>query len=72
MRDRYYQMRKQRQFDFQLLYDYYIEQGGKAMHPNNFIMVANQVRKQDILNQLDSHFNITVLQDPNGKEIRVV
>jgi hypothetical protein len=71
MKEQYILMRKQKQFDYQLLYNYYISKGGN-IDPNNFIRIINTVRKIDILNGLDSEFGLIALQDKEGKEIVVI
>ena len=72
MKEQYILMRKQKQFDYQLLYNYYIGKGGINIDPNNFIRIINTVRKIDILNGLDSEFGLIALQDKQGKEIKVI
>jgi len=72
MKKQYILMRKQKQFDYQLLYNYYISKGGVNIDPNNFIRIINTVRKIDILNGLDSEFGLVALQDKDGKEILVI
>ncbi len=72
MKEQYILMRKQKQFDYQLLYNYYIIKGGINIDPNNFIRTINTVRKIDILNGLDSEFGLIALQDKEGKEIMVI
>jgi hypothetical protein len=71
MKEQYILMRKQKQFDYQLLYNYYISKGGN-IDPNTFIRIINTVRKIDILNGLDSEFGLIALQDKDGKEIKVI
>ncbi len=71
MKEQYILMRKQKQFDYQLLYNYYINKGGN-IDPNTFIRIINTVRKIDILNGLDSEFGLVALQDKDGKEIKVI
>jgi len=48
MKEQYIVMRKQKQFDYQLLYNYYISKGGINIDPNTFIRIINTVRKIDI------------------------
>jgi hypothetical protein len=71
MKEQYILMRKQKQFDYQLLYNYYISKGGN-IDPNTFIRIINTARKIDILNGLDSEFGLVALQDKDGKEIKVI
>jgi len=71
-KEQYILMRKQKQFDYQLLYNYYISKGGVNIGLNTFIIIINTVNKIDILNGLDSEFGLVALQDKDGKEILVI
>jgi hypothetical protein len=71
MKEQYILMRKQKQFDYQLMYDYYISKGGN-IDPNTFIRIIDTARRLDILSGLDAEFGLISLQDKEGKEILVI
>ena len=64
-------MRKQKQFDYQLLYNYYISKGGD-IDPNTFMRIIDTARRLDILSGLDVEFGLISLHDNQGNEILVI
>jgi hypothetical protein len=71
MKEQYILMRKQKQFDYQLLYNYYISKGGD-IDPNTFMRIIDTARRLDILSGLDVEFGLISLHDNQGNEILVI
>ena len=69
MKQQYIQMRNKSQFDINWFYRYYIEKGGKVDF-NTFAMIFNL--DDVVLRNIDTEFNLTILQDKEGRFIKVV
>ena len=73
-REQYLKMRRTKQFDLVVLYQYYISKVSKRILDFNSFQQLFSMYLQgnivEITKKLDSEFKINVLQDKNGKELR--
>ena len=71
MRDRYIQMRNNRVVDIQLIYEYAVSKGF-SLDFQSFHLGAQYLLLQNVLDQLDVEFELTLLCDINGNFIKIV
>lgn len=72
MKEQYILMRKKKWFDYQLMYNYYINKGGIDIDFNLFAIIIDTARRLDILSGLDAEFGLISLHDNQGNEIMVI
>jgi hypothetical protein len=72
MIDQYKQMRVKNQFDMNWFYNYFLSQGGKPISAMNFHMIFSMADINDVLDFLDSKFEITKLVDKNNNIIKIM
>lgn len=71
MKASYVKMRNSGRYDISWFHRYYTDKKG-AMDINTFHMVFNYGNLDQILEHLDKEFNLTKVEDNNGKLIKVL
>ena len=71
MKDSYKKMRNSGNYDINWFHKYYTDKKG-AMDINTFQMVFNYGNLDMIVEHLDKEFNLTKIEDNNGKLIKVL
>lgn len=73
MKDRYIQMRNSRVVDWQFIYDYCLSKGFTlGVEKFNLGTQFLNMAMNEILDQLDHEYELTLLYDKQGKFIKVV
>lgn len=72
MKKQYVNMRQKGNYPVQWFYNYFIEQGGGKIDLNTFAHLFNFMNLQEVLNFLDGKFELTKLEDKDGKLIKIV
>ena len=72
----YVNMRNTRQMDMSIFYRYYLQKNksGRVIDLNTFAQLFSmflQGSSNQIISNLDSEFNVNVLTDKNGKELKI-
>jgi hypothetical protein len=71
MKDSYIKMRNSGNYNLDWFHKYYTDKKG-AMEINMFQMIFNHGNLYQILEHLDKEFNLTKVEDKNGKLIKVL
>jgi hypothetical protein len=72
MKQEYLNMRFQGKFDFEFMFKYWLRNGGSRIPPQQFVQILQTARMLDIFDHLDKVFEVSVLLDQNGKQIKVI
>lgn len=75
-REQYVNMRNLKRFDLNLLYKFYIEKSKDKQIIdfnifNQLFSIYAQTNSKDIMEFLDKQFNLLILEDKNGNEVKV-
>ena len=75
-KEQYVNMRNLKRFDLNLLYKFYIEKSKDKQIIdfnifNQLFSIYAQTNSKDIIEFLDKQFNILILEDKNGNEVKV-
>lgn len=72
MVEQYKQMRVKNQFDMNWFYKYFLSQGGKPINAIEFQMIFSTADINEVLNFLDSKFELVKLVDKNNNIIKIM
>lgn len=66
LKQKYIKERNKNSFTIETIFEYYKERGGKLNDINTFsqIFQANYTLNKDMLNEIDTYFNLTTLHSP--------
>lgn len=66
----YIQMRNNNQINVDMLYAYFKSKGGK-LSGQEFMAGLNIFPTEQIIQSMDQHFEVTILEGKNGQQIKV-
>lgn len=72
MKQEYLKMRLEGKFDFEFMFKYWLRNGGSRIPPQQFVQILHTARMIDIFDHLDKVFEVSVLLDQSGKQIKVI
>ena len=72
MKQEYLKMRLEGKFDFEFMFKYWLRNGGTRIQPQQFVQILQMARKLDVFDHLDKVFEVSVILDQNGKQIKVI
>ena len=72
MKQSYIKMRQTGKYDVKWFYKYFIEKGGNRLDAHAFAHLFNFVNLQEVLNFLDGEFELTKLEDKEGRLIKII
>ncbi len=72
MKQEYLNIRFQGKFDFEFMFKYWLRNGGARIPPQQFVQILQTARMVDIFDHLDKVFEVSVLLDQSGKQIKVI
>lgn len=71
-KDDYIKMRNTGKYNINWFYKYFLENGGKNVGINTFQQVFGMYNQNETLNFLDNKFSLSILEDSEGKLIKIV